>query len=224
MNRREGVNSFVPCLRRSNSIAPAMPLPVQLPSCPWSYTGGHSDRRSTEGGSPCGKRTRGAPYTKSRSSGRSLTQPYPPWGDGLRTVSFANAPVAPAPDRFIADLLPRAPRRAMSLLLFISAAMPRCCAADLASAGLSSCTETVVLLPSHEHTPCAHCNSVKQVTLSTFRPRKIKRRSEEPSLPGAPLADATPCGGFSQPESEIAALLSAFSCIRRKTQLVRHRL
>src|ERR1700730_4075800 len=77
MNRREGVNSFVLCLRWSNSIAPAMPFPVQLPSCPWSYTGGHSVRRSTEGGRPCENRIRGAPYTSvqdPRRGGREAAQ------------------------------------------------------------------------------------------------------------------------------------------------------
>jgi hypothetical protein len=34
------------CFNRSNWIAPAMALAVQLPSWPWSYTGGHWGRKS----------------------------------------------------------------------------------------------------------------------------------------------------------------------------------
>src|SRR5947209_19762779 len=75
MKRREGGNtSASPCFIWSNSSAPAMALPVQLPSCPWSYTGGQPERRSTLGGS-WATWTKGAEYILSRWSGRSGTQP-----------------------------------------------------------------------------------------------------------------------------------------------------
>ena len=35
------------CLRWSNWNAAPIAFPVQLPSWPWSYTGGHCRRRST---------------------------------------------------------------------------------------------------------------------------------------------------------------------------------
>jgi hypothetical protein len=38
------------CLSKSNSKAAASAFPVQLPSCPWSYTGPKSDVRSTMAG------------------------------------------------------------------------------------------------------------------------------------------------------------------------------
>ena len=51
-----------------------MPFAVQLPSWPWSYTGGQSGRRSTLLGRSASTAS-GAAYMKSRASGRSGTQP-----------------------------------------------------------------------------------------------------------------------------------------------------
>src|SRR5437870_4725741 len=47
MNRRDGMKSGWPWCVWSYSKAAPMALAVQLPSWPWSYTGGHFERRST---------------------------------------------------------------------------------------------------------------------------------------------------------------------------------
>src|SRR6266550_3570551 len=74
MNRREGMKSFCFCFSCSYSNAAPIAFAVQLPSCPWSYTGGIFEVRFTF----LGRATRtfsGAEYMKSRASGRSGTQP-----------------------------------------------------------------------------------------------------------------------------------------------------
>src|SRR5262249_47296148 len=76
MNRREGKKDcFAFCLRWLNKWAFAIAFAVQLPSAPWSITGGHWGRRSTLGGNAASTGW-GAAYIWSRASGRSGTQPY----------------------------------------------------------------------------------------------------------------------------------------------------
>src|SRR5580693_5500134 len=118
MKSRDGVNVFLPSLRWSNSMAPAIPLPVQDPSWPWLYMGGHLDRRSIELGSPLEMVLNGTAYRKSRVSGRSRTQPYPPCDDAVRFESFRSGPddFAEGEEVFDDDLCP--------LLFFAMAKLP----------------------------------------------------------------------------------------------------
>ncbi|MFN8109257.1 MAG: hypothetical protein U0Y82_05335 [Thermoleophilia bacterium] len=82
MNSREGTKSGASsCAARLNCTAAAMAWAVHEPMRPWSYTGGHAARMSTEGGrSPAA--SRGAEYMWSRWSGRSGRHPKrTPWWD-----------------------------------------------------------------------------------------------------------------------------------------------
>ena len=74
MKSLDGMKSFFFSFIKSNSIAPAIAFAVQLPSCPWSYTGGMSGDvdRSTEAGSDV---TAGKANLASRMSGSCGRQP-----------------------------------------------------------------------------------------------------------------------------------------------------
>src|SRR5919197_6164957 len=76
MNRRDGMKSWPPCFLTSYSKAAPIALAVQLPRCPWSYTGGQSARRSTLLGSSASTAS-GAENSRSRASGMSGIHPYP---------------------------------------------------------------------------------------------------------------------------------------------------
>src|SRR5712691_4110186 len=75
MNSRDGTQSWIPSFLRSNSMAAAIALAVQLPNSPWSYTGGHWAVRSARGGSVVSTSS-GVENITSRLSGRSGIHPY----------------------------------------------------------------------------------------------------------------------------------------------------
>src|SRR4051812_3280460 len=75
MKRRDGMKSASICFFCVNSNAPAMEFAVQLPTWPWSYTGGHPGRRSADLGRGLAASTGDAENNRSRGSGVSLTQP-----------------------------------------------------------------------------------------------------------------------------------------------------